>query len=402
MKILVLNAGSSSLKYKLFELDKNIVLAFGLAEKIGEEKSHLLYQQNSKPEYEENGPLKNHTEALKKIVDLLLDKEKGVIDNVNDVKGIGHRVVHGGEHFKRPTFVDEKVLSGIEEMIPLAPLHNPPNLQGLKVAMDIFPGVPQIAVFDTAFHQSMPEHAYRYAIPEDLYEKHGVRRYGFHGTSHHYISKKACAYLKKKWDKFNAITLHLGNGCSMAAIKNGKSIDTTMGMTPLEGLVMGTRSGDIDPAIPFFLSNHLNMPLKEIDQLLNKKSGLKGLCQKNDIRDIIALKEKGDEKAILALNIYTYRIKKYIGAYMTLLGNLEAILFTAGIGENAALIREMILENLDHLGIGLDKNKNNSSPRGKISEIQNSTSKIKTIIVPTDEEREIAEQTKEVLLGNQI
>jgi acetate kinase len=383
-------------------MEHNDILAFGLVEKIGEEKGHLTYEPKNKPAYEEHRHLKNHQEALEKVTSLLLDTEKGVIKNVNEVQAIGHRVVHGGENFKTPSLVNQDVLSSIEKMIPLAPLHNPPNLQGLKVAMGLFPKVPQVAVFDTAFHQTMPDYAFRYALPENLYEQHGLRRYGFHGTSHHYISKKYCSYLNKNIDSFNGITLHLGNGCSMAAIKNGKSMDTTMGMTPLEGLVMGTRCGDIDPAIPFFLSNQLNMPLKEIDVLLNKKSGLKGLCQKNDVRDIITLKEKGDKSALLALKIYTYRIKKYIGAYSALLGPIDAILFTAGVGENSPLIREMALQDLNHLGIALDKEKNEAAQRGTVCEIQEDGQKIKILIIPTDEEREIAEQTKEILSNKNL
>ena len=400
MKILVLNAGSSSFKYKLFDLDNDLVMALGLVEKIGEEKAHLIYQAQNKETYEEEAFFKNHKEALEKIISLLLDKELGVLKSVSELKGVGHRVVHGGENFKKPCKVNEEVLKGIENMIPLAPLHNPPNLEGLKVSMSLFPEVPQVAVFDTSFHQTMPKHAFRYALPEELYESHGLRRYGFHGTSHHYVAKEASIYLKIPFEKLNAITFHLGNGGSMAAIKSGQSIDTSMGMTPLEGLVMGTRCGDIDPAIPFFLERELKMDLKTIDQLLNKKSGLKGICGKNDIRDISELSKTGDKKAKLALDIYCYRIKKYLGAYLTLLPNLDVLIFTAGIGENSALVREMILKDLDHLGVYLDDAKNQNVKRGKIQEIQVEGKKEKLpkiLVVPTDEEKEIASQTKAIL-----
>ncbi|MEC7182855.1 MAG: acetate kinase [Bdellovibrionota bacterium] len=400
MKILVLNAGSSSLKYKLFDLDHDLVLASGLVEKIGEEKAHLIYETKSKKTYEEEAPFKNHKEALEKIISILLDKKLGVLNSVSELQGVGHRVVHGGESFKIPCKVNEEVLKGIEKMIPLAPLHNPPNLEGLKVSMSLFPKVPQVAVFDTSFHQTMPKHAFRYALPEDLYEKHGLRRYGFHGTSHHYVAKVAANYLNIPIEKLNAITFHLGNGGSMAAIKGGKSIDTSMGMTPLEGLVMGTRSGDIDPAIPFFLERELKMDLKSIDLLLNKKSGLKGICGKNDIRDISKLSKNGDEKATLALNIYCYRIKKYLGAYLALLPKLDALVFTAGIGENSTLVREMTLKDLNHLGISLDLERNKNVKRGTIQEIQTESKAqtlIKILVVPTDEEKEIASQTKAIL-----
>ncbi|MBG07442.1 MAG: acetate kinase [Halobacteriovoraceae bacterium] len=400
MKILVLNAGSSSLKYKLFDLDSNLVLASGLVEKIGEERAHLIYEAQNKEAYEEEAPFKNHKEALEKIISLLLDKKLGVLKSVSELQGVGHRVVHGGESFKTPCKVNEEVLKGIENMIPLAPLHNPPNLEGLKVSMSLFSEVPQVAVFDTSFHQTMPKYAFRYALPEELYEKHGLRRYGFHGTSHHYVAKEASKYLKIPFEKLNAITFHLGNGGSMAAIKDGKSIDTSMGMTPLEGLVMGTRSGDIDPAIPFFLERELKMDLTTIDKLLNKKSGLKGICGKNDIRDISELSKIGDEKATLALKIYSYRIKKYLGAYLTLLPNLDTLIFTAGIGENSTLVREMILKDLNHLGIHLDQEKNKHVKRGTIQEIQADDKEqklTKILVVPTDEEKEIASQTKAIL-----
>jgi len=397
MKILVLNAGSSSLKYKLFDLEQDSVLASGLVEKIGEEKGHLFYETQKVTPYEEENTYKNHKEALEKIISLLLDKKKGVLNNVNELQGVGHRVVHGGENFKKPCLVDDSVLKGIEDMIPLAPLHNPPNLEGLKVSSALFPKVPQVAVFDTSFHQTMPNYAFRYALPEDLYSNHGLRRYGFHGTSHHYVARAASTYLKIPFNQFNGITFHLGNGGSMAAIKDGQSIDTSMGMTPLEGLVMGTRSGDIDPAIPFFLERELKMDLTSIDQLLNKQSGLKGICGKNDIRDISELSQKGDKKASLALKIYTYRIKKYLGAYLSLLPKLNALIFTAGIGENSSLIRKMILEDLGHLNIHLDLEKNEHVKRGQVQEINKDNSSPKILVIPTDEEKEIASQTKKIL-----
>jgi acetate kinase len=309
---------------------------------------------------------------------------------------VGHRVVHGGETFQAPTIIDEKVIAAIRENIPLAPLHNPPNLTGIEVARAIFPDAPQVAVFDTAFHQTIPMKAFIYAIPFELYRKDRVRRYGFHGTSHAYVAERGAHLLNKPLTDVNLITVHLGNGASMAAVEKGHSIDTTMGMTPLAGLVMGTRSGDVDPALPFFLADHLGMSLKEIDTILNKESGLKGICGSNDMREVIDKKNEGDEQARIALQVYTYRIKKYIGAYYAALGHLDGIVFTAGIGENSPEIREMCCENLNRLGIIIDRKRNRAADQGE-REISAPDSKVKLLVIPTNEELRIAQETEKVI-----
>jgi acetate kinase len=303
-------------------------------------------------------------------------------------------VVHGGEDFKRPVLIDDNVLQAIKNNAPLAPLHNPANLVGIEVARALFPGIPQVAVFDTAFHQTIPPKAFHYGVPYDLYKTHRIRRYGFHGSSHSYVAKEAAKYLGKPLDELNLITIHLGNGASITAIEKGKSVDTSMGMTPLEGLVMGTRCGDIDPAIYFYLSEYFSMSVSEIESLLNKQSGLKGLCGTNDMREILQNSEKGDPLAKLALDIYAYRIKKYVGAYYAVLGRVDAIVFTAGIGENAPEIRKMALAGLERLGIIISDDKNESKEN---LEIQSDLSQVKILVIPTNEELEIALQTKEVI-----
>jgi acetate kinase len=329
-------------------------------------------------------------------VDLLVDPEQGVIQDKSEISAVGHRVVHGGEAFRAPTIIDEKVIEAIKENIPLAPLHNPPNLVGIEVARTLFPEAPQVAVFDTAFHQTIPMESFLYAIPFKLYENHRIRRYGFHGTSHAYVAEKAAEFMESALNELNLITIHLGNGASMAAIKKGRSVDTTMGMTPLAGLVMGTRSGDVDPALPFFLAEHMGISVKQIDDLLNKESGLKGICGSNDMREVIKKKDAGDAKAKLALDIYTYRIKKYIGAYFAALERLDAIVFTAGVGENSPFIRECCCQGLRKLGIEIDSERNNQPQEG-IREISPAGSQVKVLVVPTDEELEIARETKKVL-----
>lgn len=400
MKILVINTGSSSIKYELFDLDHHKILAGGLAEKIGEENGILTYRRiltNGVSEKDvEEGVIVDHHEGLSRIVDLLVDPERGVIADKDEISAVGHRVVHGGETFNSTTIIDEDVIAAIKENIPLAPLHNPSNLMGIEVAGSIFPNAPQVAVFDTAFHQTIPGRAFLYAIPLEMYERHRIRRYGFHGTSHAYVSGQAAEYLGRPLAGLNLITIHIGNGASMAAVKNGKSIDTTMGMTPLAGLVMGTRSGDIDPAVPFFMADHLGMSLQEIDSLLNKESGLKGLCGTNDMREVIENMEKGDKRAAVALDIYTYRIKKYIGAYFAALETVDAIIFTAGVGENAPLVREKSCQGLGRLGIEIDTSRN-AAPGGSIREISTPDSEVKVLVIPTNEELKIARETKEAI-----
>ena len=400
MKILVINTGSSSIKYELFDMKHHHILASGTAEKIGEETgvlTHKIMRADGKLiKTEEEGVFSDHHQGLNRIVELLIDKEQGIIQDKSEITAVGHRVVHGGEAFQAPIIIDEKVIDAIKENIPLAPLHNPPNLTGIEVARAIFPDAPQVAVFDTAFHQTIPMKGFIYAIPFELYRKDRVRRYGFHGTSHAYVAERGAHLLNKPLTDLNLITIHLGNGASMAAVEKGRSIDTTMGMTPLAGLVMGTRSGDVDPALPFFLADHLGMSLKEIDTILNKESGLKGICGSNDMREVIDKKNEGDEQGRIALEVYTYRIKKYIGAYYAALGHLDGIVFTAGIGENSPEIREMCCENLNRLGIIIDTTRNRTADQGE-REITAPDSQVKILVIPTNEELRIAQETKRVI-----
>ncbi len=391
MKILVLNSGSSSIKFQLFEMDENRSLASGLIEQIGENDSYAKIEFEGK-KIEKIEPIKDHNSGLKLMNMLLI--ESFSIKSLDELGAIGHRVVHGGEKFSKPVIVNEEVLDEIEKLIPLAPLHNPANLDGIKVTMKQSPKVPQIAVFDTAFHATIPSYAYMYALPYENYEKDGVRRYGFHGTSHHYVTKEASKYLGK--DNLNIITLHLGNGASMAAVKDGKCVDTTMGLTPLEGLIMGTRSGDLDPAILFYLARKNGLDIEDLDKLLNKKSGLKGICGSNDMREVEQMAENGDSKAQLALDMFAYRIKKYIGSYNAVVGKLDCIIFTGGIGENDIDTRERCCENLENLGIELDLVKNNQRAKG-ILDISTKNSRVKVLIIPTNEELEIAIQAYSLL-----
>ena len=400
MKILVINTGSSSIKYQLFDMERHRILASGVAEKIGEDTSILTHWNVSANgedvEKVEEGVIADHLEGMNRILGLLIDPEHGIVGDKSEISAVGHRVVHGGEIFHSPTIIDESVIAAIKENIPLAPLHNPSNLMGIEVARAIFPDSPQVAVFDTAFHQTIPMESYLYAIPFELYEKHRIRRYGFHGTSHAYVAERAAEYLGRPLGELNLITIHLGNGASMAALKNGRSVDTTMGMTPLAGLVMGTRSGDIDPALTFFLADQLRMSVKEIDDLLNKDSGLKGICGSNDMREVIRKKDAGDDRAEIALKLYCYRIRKYIGAYFAALGSLNAIIFTAGIGENSPYIRENCCQGLHKLGIEIDSERNNKSGKA-IREISLASSEVRILVVPTNEELKIAQETEKVI-----
>ena len=400
MKILVINTGSSSIKYQLFDMDQHEILASGVAEKIGEDHCTLIHEKNLPNgkirKKVETDTVSDHQEALNRIVKLLVDKEYGVVATKSDISAVGHRVVHGGEKCHSTTLIDDALIDTIKKNIPLAPLHNPPNLMGIEVAKKIFPDSPQVAVFDTSFHQTIPLKAFLYAIPFELYQNYKIRRYGFHGTSHAYVAEKAADYLGRSLENLNLITIHLGNGASMAAIKNGRSIDTTMGMTPLAGLVMGTRSGDVDPALPFFLADHLGMSLEDIDSLLNKKSGLKGICGTNDMREVIQKKHAGDGLAKTALDLYTYRIKKYIGAYSAALESLDVIVFTAGIGENSPYIREHSCQGLHLLGIEIDLERNRETGK-EIREISSPESKVKVLMIPTNEELKIAQETKKVI-----
>ena len=396
MKILVINTGSSSIKYQLFDMEREEAIVTGLAEKIGEGDSILTQKtmdnSGSTKIKVDDTPLADHAEGLSRIIDLLIDPQHGVIRDKSEIVAVGHRVVHGGEDFQSSTIITEKVIATVRKNIPLAPLHNPPNLIGIEVAKKLFPEAPQVAVFDTAFHHSLPEKAYVYAVPYTLYSEPRVRRYGFHGTSHAYVTVTAAEFLKRTREEINLITIHLGNGASMAAVKNGRSVDTSMGLTPLEGLVMGTRSGDVDPALHYFLSENLGLSIKDIDRLLNKESGLKGLCGNNDMREVEDQAENGDERARLALDVYAYRIKKYIGAYTAVLGRVDAVAFTGGIGENAWQIRAQICEGLDSIGIQLDS-KENPNAKDKEPLISGPDSAVKVFVVPTNEEAAIAADT---------
>ncbi len=390
MKVLVLNAGSSSLKFTLYAMGKEKMLAKGGVERLGLENPQLIYKHHDGREVKEVIKINNHNQALKSICDKLTDKEIGVISSLGEVQAIGHRVVHGGEKATKPVLVDDEVREVIRECFALAPLHNPPNLSGIEACEKAFPGIPNIAVFDTAFHQTMKAEAFLYAVPYELYEKYGIRKYGFHGTSHHFVSNAAAEFNGKKAEDMNIITVHIGNGCSMAAIQKGKVIDTSMGMTPLEGLVMGTRCGDLDPAVVLRLFE-LGMSAPEIDQLLNKKSGLLGVSGigSSDMRDIIKAEQEGNEKASRAKRMFVLRVVKYIGAYFTILGGADLIVFTGGIGEYSLPIRKEVVEALSGLGITLD-NAANDACFGKKGIISGADSKVKVMVMPTDEELMIA------------
>lgn len=402
MKILVINSGSSSIKFQLLDMKDESVLATGLVERIGEEEGFIkctLFPGSDKERVVKfTETITNHDIGMRRAVDILSDSGKGVIADRSEIDAIGHRVVHGGEDFQAPTLITEEVVKAIDNNVPLAPLHNPANLDGIRVAQELFGEVPMVAIFDTAFHQTIPPHAYHYAIPYDLYEKYRIRRYGFHGTSHKFVAQECAKCMGRPLEDLNLITIHLGNGCSMTAVKNGKSVDTTLGLTPLEGLVMGTRSGDVDPAIHAFLARNCDMDIDEIDDLLNKASGLKGLCGMNDMRDIHDAIEKGDKRAELALAVQTYRNKKYIGAFTAVLGRVDAIVFTAGIGENDEVVREKSLEGLEPFGILLDKEINNQRIKEPVR-LSSDASRIEVWGIPTNEELAIARETKE-LLGN--
>lgn len=398
MKILVINCGSSSIKYVLFEMDAHRILTSGVLDRIGETGGRLrhdwLDDDDVQKEQVYQRDVADHRQAFELIRQAM--RESDVMDDINELAAIGHRVVHGGETFTQPALIDEAVLAGIRKVAPLAPLHNPANLTGIEIAMAIAPSVPHVAVFDTAFHQTIPDYAYRYALPDQLYTDHGVRRYGFHGTSHSYVAGMAADSLGAPLQSLNLITLHLGNGASAAAIRQGRCVDTSMGLTPLEGLIMGTRSGDIDPAIPFYLAKQANLTFAEIDDLLNRHSGLKGICGFNDMREVHQQAEQGNASAILAIEMYCYRIRKYIGAYTAVLGRVDAIVFTAGIGENAAFIRAQVCDDLAGLGIVLDATKNKLSCEG-VLDISTAESVVRVLVVPTDEEWEIAMQTRSLL-----
>jgi len=401
MNILALNCGSSSVKYQLFDWNKKEVIARGMVERVTIGDSFIIHEVPGRDTYRDEYECPDHKTAVHLIIKILTDKTYGVIEEVGQISAVGHRVVHGGEKFTCSILIDTTVLDVIKEVQHLAPLHNPPNISGIEAAQTHLPDVPHIAIFDTAFHQSMPEHAYTYPVPYDWYEKHGVRRYGFHGTSHLYVSKRAAVLLGKPSRDCNIITMHIGNGVSHTAIKNGISIDTSMGLTPLEGAVMGTRCGDIDPAIPAFIMQRENLSPQEIDSVLNKKSGILGITGEfTDRRDVIEAAEAGNKRCTLALEIESYRLKKYIGSYCAILGRVDAVVFTAGVGEMGWLIREKALENLEHIGIKLDREKNRNTMTRKVeTTITTPDSPIKVFVIPTDEELVFTEDVVAILEG---
>ncbi|MGW0732791.1 acetate kinase [Streptomyces sp. NPDC002851] len=388
-RVLVLNSGSSSVKYQLLDMRDSSRLAVGLVERIGEETSRLKHTPltGGGETREQNGPIADHEAALKAVAEELAKDGLGL--DSPELAAIGHRVVHGGRKFTRPTVIDDEVLAEIERLVPVAPLHNPANITGIKVARELRPDLPQVAVFDTAFHTTMPEYAARYAIDVETADAHRIRRYGFHGTSHAYVSRETAKLLGKTPEEVNVIVLHLGNGASASAVRGGVCVDTSMGLTPLEGLVMGTRSGDLDPAVIFHLARVAGLSVDEIDTLLNKKSGMIGLCGDNDMREITRRMDEGDEQARLAFDIYIHRLKKYIGAYAAVLGRVDAVTFTAGVGENAAAVRAAAVTGLEELGLAVDADLNavrSDDPRV----ISPEYARVAVAVVPTDEELEIA------------
>ncbi|MBC8757633.1 acetate kinase [Kordia sp. YSTF-M3] len=393
MNILVINSGSSSIKFQLIQMPSESVICKGMVEQIGSQNTLFSYQTD-RIEIEETDALETHEDGLQKIASLLLDAEKGVIQNISDITMVGHRVVHGGNSFSNTTVINTEVKDKIAQYAALAPLHNPHNLQGIILAEQLFPAAKQVAVFDTAFHQTIPLVAKKYAIPNTLFTENEIQVYGFHGTSHKYVSEKAIAYLKLENSKI--ISIHLGNGCSMTAIVDGKSIDHSLGFTPSTGLIMGSRSGDIDHSIIFYLVNKLGYPLEDVEHLLNNKSGMLGLTGYSDLRQIQDEVEKGNKACILAMEMNAYRIKKYIGSYISAMNGLDAIIFTAGIGENSSLLRKMVCSNLECFGIALDDSKNDKKSK-EIREINTPLSNVKILVIPTNEELEIAKQAYHLL-----
>ena len=405
MKILVINAGSSSIKYQLMDIEDVhhcALLAAGLVEKIGEPVgriTHKTFSAGGEKKTVEERNLPTHHEGMSRVVALLTDPEKGVVRDASEIHGVGHRVLSCGEVYTDTVLVTPKVKDTIREFFPLGPLHNPPNLMGIEVAQEFFPAAPQVAVFDTAFHQTMPPKAFLYAVPYEWYTKYRLRKYGFHGTSHKFIAQETAEFLDKPLAQTSLISIHLGNGCSMAAIHNGKCVDTTMGVTPLEGLMMGTRSGDLDPAALEYIMDQTGMDIHQMVNALNKKSGLKGVCGVNDMREVVEAAAAGDAQAETALQMFCYRIQKYIGAYMAVVPNLDAVVFTAGIGQNSAPVRERICRDLAHLGLRLDVAKNaarSDAPR----EIQQAGAPLKILVLPTNEELQIALETKQIIEGS--
>jgi acetate kinase len=391
--VLVINAGSSSLKYSLIDARTGEPAASGLAERIGEDQGRHVHR-GPDGETETTRKIPSHEDALHLAIEAFESHGPSLADV--KVAAVGHRVVHGGSRFGAPAIIDDELVAEVEELVPLAPLHNPANLEGIRVARRLLPDLAQVAVFDTAFHQTLPPHAYTYAVPSAWLDQHGIRRYGFHGTSHAFVSHAAARLLGRDPAEVNVIVLHLGNGCSASAVRGGRSVETSMGLTPLEGLVMGTRSGDLDPAIPAYLNRELGMSVDEIDRALNSASGVKGLTGENDFREVLRLRANGDERAVLAFDVYCHRIRKYVGAYYAILGSVDAIVFTAGVGENSPDVRAASLAGLERLGITVDTDRN-TSPSAAARAISPDDSEVAVLVVPTNEEWQIARETLTVI-----
>lgn len=392
MKVLVINAGSSSLKYQLIDMTNEIVLAKGLCDRIGIDNSFIKQSRGSEEAVVINKELKNHKDAIEAVISALIDDKIGVIKNMSEISAVGHRIVHGGEKFNSSVVIDENVMAAVRECIDIAPLHNPPNIIGIEACQQIMPNIPMVAVFDTTFHSSMPDYAYLYALPYELYEKYGIRKYGFHGTSHKYVAERASAMLDKPLSELKIITCHLGNGSSICAVNKGKSVDTSMGFTPLQGLAMGTRSGTIDPEVVTFLMEKENLDVKGVSNLLNKKSGVLGVSGvSSDFRDLHAAADTGNSRAELAIKIFCYGVKKFIGEYIAVMNGVDAIVFTAGVGENNSVVRNMIVSDMDFFGIKIDAEKNKL--RGQEVDISTADATVRTLVIPTNEELAIAKET---------
>jgi acetate kinase len=399
MKVLVLNCGSSSIKYQLLDMGNSAqLIASGIVERVGSENALLKHEPVGKPKYKVEKPILDHEVGINCVLEELLDKEHGVLNDIHEISAVGHRVVHGGEAFSGSVKITQEVIDIMEECVDLAPLHNPANLKGIYAMQKLLPDVIQCGTFDTAFHQTMPEHAYMYAIPYEYYDKYKVRRYGFHGASHNYVSKQAAKFLNKDYNDMKIISCHLGNGASIAAIKNGESVDTSMGLTPVEGLIMGTRAGDFDLGALFYIMDKENLDREGANQIFNKNSGMLGITGvSSDMRDIEdAAWKEGNKRAQLGLDMYFYRVKKYVGAYAAAMGGVDAIIFTGGIGENGVETREAVCEGLEYMGVNFDKSKNDGL-RGKLAEISTDDSRVKVLVVPTNEELVIAQDTMAII-----
>ncbi len=396
MKILVINCGSSSLKYQLFNMKDKTVLAKGVIDRIGLNQGMLKHMPTNKDTLKTFQTIPDHRVAVKMMLDALLNKDHGVLDDVSEIAAVGHRVVHGAEKFSGSVKINDEVMSVLKENVAIAPLHNPPNIIGIEAAKELLSDIPMVGVFDTAFHQTMPEHAYMYGLPYELYEKYAIRRYGFHGTSHRFVSAEAAEMLEKPIEELKIITLHLGNGSSITAVKNGKSVENSLGFTPLEGVIMGTRCGNIDPAIVPFIMENEGIHLNEINDYLNKECGVYGISGvSSDFRDLEDAAKKGNSRADLALKMFAYQVKKYIGSYVAVMNGIDAIVFTGGIGENSISMRQMICSEMGYFGIVIDKQRNQI--RGKRADISASDAKTKVLVIPTNEELMIALDTKSLV-----